>query len=235
MPKPPGKMRVDSLQAVAHGSDAVMFFQWRGGRFGAEKFHSSMLPASGTRGRVWGEVVELGRTLGRLDEVRGSTVAATTALLWDWESFWAQGLEWRPSVELDPRERMEEYYSRLWHAGITVDFAHPEADLSRYHHIDYRDRWRFGPDGRRLLTLRMILVRVRHLPPESATAIAYGGPGWQLSDFLLAHLFHATTGKPHPALPAHSPIASPEREKSLRAGRARARERQRAIDAGEIT
>ena len=47
-----------------------------------------------------------------------------------------------------------------------------EADLSRYHHIDYRDRGRFGPDGRRLLTLRMILVRVRHLPPESATAIA---------------------------------------------------------------
>ncbi len=130
--KRPGELARNSLTHLARGADGVMFFQWRGGRFGAEKFHSSMLPASGTSGRVWGEVVELGRTLERLDELRCSRVTATTALLWDWESFWAQGLEWRPSVELDPRERMEEYYSRLWHAGITVDFAHPEADLSRY-------------------------------------------------------------------------------------------------------
>jgi hypothetical protein len=45
----------------------------------------------------------------------------------------------------------------------------------------------------------------------------------------------ATTGEPHPALPKQSPIADPEREKRLHAARARARERQRAIDAGEIT
>ena len=81
----------------------------------------------------------------------------------------------------------------------------------------------------------MIGVRVRHLPPESAVAVAGGGSGWTLEDFLLAHLFHATSGHPHPGLPKTSPIADPAREKALRAGRARARERQRAIDAGEIT
>ena len=115
---------------------------------------------------------------------------------------------------------------------------HPDAvesDLSRYCNLDYRDRWRFGPDGRRLLTLRMIAVRVAHLPPDAACVIASGGSGWTRSDFLLAHLYQAFTGEPHPALPTSSPIASPEREKALRAGRARARERQRAIDAGEIT
>lgn len=115
---------------------------------------------------------------------------------------------------------------------------HPDAvesDLSQYHQIDYRDRWRFDPNGRRLLTLRMIAVRVRRLPPDSACAIESGGSGWRIGDYLLAHLFQATTGKPHPALPEASPIASPAREKALRAGRARARERQRAIDAGEIT
>ena len=110
-----------------------------------------------------------------------------------------------------------------------------ESDLSRYYNIDYRDRWRFGPDGRRLLTLRMIAVRVRYLPPESATVTESGGSGWRREDFLLAHLYQAFTGEPHPGLPATSPIANPEREKALRAGRARARERQRAIDAGEIT
>jgi len=115
---------------------------------------------------------------------------------------------------------------------------HPDAvesDLSQYHGLDYRDRWQFGPDGRRLLTLRMIAVRVRYLPLDSACAVASGGSGWRTEHYLAAHLFQATTGKAHPALPKSSPIANPAREKALRAGRARARERQRAIDAGEIT
>lgn len=110
-----------------------------------------------------------------------------------------------------------------------------EADLSHYHHLDYRDRWRFDPDGRLLLTLRMIAVRVKHLPPDCACAVASGGSGWRIGDYLLAHLFQATTGKAHPALPKSSPIADPERVKKVRAAKARARERQRAIDAGEIT
>ena len=81
----------------------------------------------------------------------------------------------------------------------------------------------------------MIAVRVKHLPVDSATTVALGGSGWTRGDFLLAHLYQGLTGKPHPGLPTSSPIANPAREKALRAGRARARERQRAIDAGEIT
>jgi len=110
-----------------------------------------------------------------------------------------------------------------------------ESDLSRYHNIDYRDRWRFDPNGRRKLTLRMIAARVRHLPPDSATAIASGGAGWTTGDYLLAHVFQAMSGEPHPALPKTPRVADPVRARRLREARARARERQRAIDAGEIT
>ncbi|WP_420813861.1 beta-galactosidase, partial [Phytoactinopolyspora endophytica] len=62
----------------------------------------------------------------------GSTVTADVAVLWDTESFWAQDLEWRPSVDVRHRERVRAYYERLWRDGVTVDFAHPSADLSRY-------------------------------------------------------------------------------------------------------
>ena len=110
-----------------------------------------------------------------------------------------------------------------------------ESDLSRYHHLDYTDRWRFSPDGRRLLTLRQIAVRVRHLPPDSACVIAAGGSGWVVGDFLTAHVFQVLAGQPHPALPKHSPVTDPAREKKFRDARARARERQKAIAAGEIT
>lgn len=130
--KRPGEMARNALTHTARGADAIMFFQWRASRSGAEKFHSAMLPHSGTSTRVWREVVELGRTLASLGEVRGSRVHADVAILWDQESFWAQDLEWRPSVDLDHRERVEAFYDRLWRDGITVDFAHPEQDLSGY-------------------------------------------------------------------------------------------------------
>lgn len=130
--KRPGEMARNSLAHLARGADAIGFFQWRASRAGAEKFHSAMLPHGGTGTRVWREVVDLGAKVARLAEVAGSRVRADVALLWDAESFWAQDLEWRPSVDARHRERVRAYYERLWRDGLTVDFAHPSADLSAY-------------------------------------------------------------------------------------------------------
>jgi beta-galactosidase len=130
--KRPGEMARNSLTHLARGADAILFFQWRASRSGAEKFHSAMIPHAGTTSRVWREVVELGDALGRLDEVRGSRVQAEVAILWDFESFWAQDLEWRPSVDVSHAEQIRAFYERLWRDGITVDFALPGQDLSGY-------------------------------------------------------------------------------------------------------
>jgi beta-galactosidase len=127
-----GELARNALSHLGRGADAVMFFQWRASRSGAEKFHSAMLPHAGTGSRVWQEVCALGAGLGRLDEVLGSEVRSDVAVLWDWESFWAQDLEWRPSQDLSHRERVDAFYDRLWRDGLTVDFAHPESDLSAY-------------------------------------------------------------------------------------------------------
>ena len=130
--KRPGEMARNSLAHLGRGADAILFFQWRAGRSGAEKFHSAMLPHAGTRSRVWREVVDLGGKLSRLAEVRESRVTADVAILWDFESFWAQDLEWRPSEDVGHKERIRAFYEQLWRDGITVDFALPSHDLSRY-------------------------------------------------------------------------------------------------------
>ncbi|GAA2251182.1 beta-galactosidase [Streptomyces ruber] len=130
--KAPGQMARNSLAHVARGSDGAMFFQWRQSRRGAEKFHSSMVPHAGTDSRVWREVVELGAHLDALGAVRGTRTVADAAVLWDWHSWWAQGLQWRPSEDHDPRERADAFYEALYDHHLTVDFAHPEADLSAY-------------------------------------------------------------------------------------------------------
>ncbi len=127
-----GEMARNSTAHVARGADAIMFFQFRAARYGAEKFHSTMLPQSGRNSRIWREVVALGESLDTLSMVRGSTVKAKVALLWDVESFWAMDLEWRPSDDLNHRERIEAFYAELWKQGVTVDFAHPAQDLSQY-------------------------------------------------------------------------------------------------------
>ncbi|MFI0167624.1 beta-galactosidase [Streptomyces sp. NPDC017095] len=130
--KAPGQMARNSLAHVARGSEGAMFFQWRQSRRGAEKFHSAMLPHGGTDTRVWREVAELGACVGALSEVRGTRTEADAALLWDWQSWWAQNLAWRPSEDHDPRERADSFYETLYDRHLTVDFAHPEADLSAY-------------------------------------------------------------------------------------------------------
>ncbi len=48
--KRPGVMRLGSYQAVARGADAVMFFQWRASRAGAEQYHSAMIGHGGPVG-----------------------------------------------------------------------------------------------------------------------------------------------------------------------------------------
>jgi beta-galactosidase len=53
-------------------------------------------------------------------------------MLWDWQSWWAQSLDWRPSVDHDARERADSFYEALYDRHLTLDFAHPEADLSGY-------------------------------------------------------------------------------------------------------
>ena len=130
--KRPGEMARNSLAHLARGADGIMFFQFRASRYGAEKFHSAMLPQAGKDSRIWREVVELGDDLASLKVVRGSRVEARVAILWDVESFWAQDLDWHPSEDLDHRERIEAFYTALWQRGVTVDFAHPHDDLSGY-------------------------------------------------------------------------------------------------------
>ncbi|RKE62836.1 beta-galactosidase [Microbacterium sp. AG238] len=130
--KRPGEMARNSLAHLGRGADGILFFQWRAGRSGAEKFHSAMLPHAGSESRVFREVVDLGARLNRLSEVRGSRVHADVAILWDFESFWAQDLEWRPSEDVSHDERIRAFYERLWRDNITVDFALPGHDLSGY-------------------------------------------------------------------------------------------------------
>jgi beta-galactosidase len=130
--KVPGEMIRNSLAHVARGADAVLFFQWRASRAGAEKFHSGLLPHAGTDTRQWREVVELSRLLDAVEEVAGSAPRNEAAILFDYEAWWGCELDSHPSIDVHYRDRAEDLHRALTAQGVGVDVVHPGADLSSY-------------------------------------------------------------------------------------------------------
>lgn len=132
-PKPPGRMRLDSYQAVAHGADSVLFFQWRASRGGHERFHSAMLPHSGTGARTWREVTALGSELPRIAAVAGSHSRAPIALYFDWDAWWGLSLtHGLPRNDFDYPALVTEHYRPLLEAQHAVDLVGAVPDLRGY-------------------------------------------------------------------------------------------------------
>ena len=131
--KSPGQMRLWSYEALAHGADGILFFQWRQSQGGAEKFHSGMVSHNqDTNSRIFKEVVQLGTEMSRLDELVGTNYNAEVAIVFDWENWWALELDAKPSWEIKYIQQMRDLYIIFHELNIGVDFIHPKEDLSNY-------------------------------------------------------------------------------------------------------
>jgi beta-galactosidase len=82
--------------------------------------------------RSWQEVKQLGAELGRLDRLLGARGEAQTAILLDWENWWALELDSKPAADVKMLDGIYHFYKPLFEANVPVDFAHPGADLSGY-------------------------------------------------------------------------------------------------------
>lgn len=127
-----GELIRTALGHVARGADSICFFQWRASRSGAEKFHSALLPHSGTAGSGWAQSVELSALLDRLSPVVGSRVEARAAMVFSWNAWWAAEGDAQPSSLLQYLPEAHRYHRALRALGVTVDMVAPEADLTDY-------------------------------------------------------------------------------------------------------
>lgn len=132
--KRPGIMRLWSWQAVAHGADAVLFFQMRAGRGASEKYHGAVIGHAGRSDtRVFGEVADLGAELDRVGGVTlGARSPARVAMLFDWDSWWALEISDGPSRLVRYQQVMLAYHRALWDAGVDVDVVPVTAELAGY-------------------------------------------------------------------------------------------------------
>lgn len=132
--KKPGMHMLSSIQAVSHGSDSVLYFQWRKGRGGMEKFHGAVVDHYATdRTRVFKEVSEVGCALEKFDEVVGSEVKSKVAIVFDWENRMAidvfNGFN---NEEKNYADVCVKHYIPFWENGVNVDVIDSNADFSEY-------------------------------------------------------------------------------------------------------
>ncbi len=131
--KRPGVLRMAGLQAVAHGSDSVLYFQWRRSRGGAEKYHGAVVGHDGRNdARVFREVAMVGDSLRKLAPVVGSVVRSEVAVIYDWENRWAIDGDVTPAGKRDYEETCKEHYGWFWRQGIATDVIDMDVDLDRY-------------------------------------------------------------------------------------------------------
>lgn len=132
--KRPGVMRLLSYQALAHGSDSVMFFQLRRSIGGVEKFHGAVIDHAGHENtRVFRECMQLGGELKRLgDNILDSRFKSKVAIVFDWDNWWSVELSSGPSKDLKYFEQVAKYYKALYNMNISVDIIRPDAELSLY-------------------------------------------------------------------------------------------------------
>lgn len=132
--KRPGVMRMLSYQALAHGSDTVMFFQMRRSVGACEKYHGALIDHVGNeKTRVFREMEALGDELAKM---RGAFLGATTqskvAVLFDWENWWAAELSAGPTRLMNYYEEVLCYYRAFSENNIAVDFIGVEDELRDY-------------------------------------------------------------------------------------------------------
>ena len=132
--KRPGMHKLACMQAVAHGCDAVQYFQWRKSRGSNEKFHGAVVDHVGNENtRVFREVSEVGATLKKLEDVLGSMPKTRAAIIIDAQNGYGlnycQGFQ---NANKKYSDTCRAFYAELWKRGIDTDVVGAERNLSEY-------------------------------------------------------------------------------------------------------
>ena len=134
--KRPGMHELGSMQAVAHGSQSVLYFQWRQGRGGAEMFHGAVVDHYGEPDtRTFRDVTKVGEDLEKLQPIYDTERTAKACILYDTENRWAIDFaQAGNNGAMKYFDTVVMHYRALWEQGYAVDFCDMRecTDLSGY-------------------------------------------------------------------------------------------------------
>ncbi|MDP5279790.1 beta-galactosidase [Sphingomonas sp. DG1-23] len=157
----PGQVREMAWQAVGHGADALLYWQWRPARNGQETYHGALLGADGTPVPVFGEVARTGKEFAQAAPLLADTEpAAQIAMLFSYDSRWAIDIQ-RHHKDFDPVRQFLSLYRPLRTRTQGIHVIAPDAELGKY---------------------RLVVAPSLHVltPPQAERLVAYVRAGGHL-------------------------------------------------------
>lgn len=129
---PPGVTREMAWQAIGHGADAVLYWQWRSALNGQEQYHGTLLGADGLPVPVYAEIKKVGAEFQLASPVlSGTSPHSRVAILQSYDSHWAIDFQ-RHTTLFDYPQAVLDFYQAVSPIAQSVDVISPNADLSSY-------------------------------------------------------------------------------------------------------
>ncbi len=127
-----GEAHAMAWHAIAHGADAVLYWQWRPAPGGQEQYHGSLVDQSGQPRPFYEEAQTLGREIQRVSGLlEGSTVNARVAMLNSYDSRWSIEFQ-RHHSDFDYVSHFNHYYRPLAVNNVNVDIISADEALDGY-------------------------------------------------------------------------------------------------------
>jgi beta-galactosidase len=128
----PGETRAMAWQAIGHGSDGILYWQWRNALNGQETLHGSLIGPDGKPLPIYQEVTQLGREMAKATPVLAGTVPASpVAILQDYDSRWAIDFQLHHK-DYDQIGILLDYYRPLKDRLGQVDIVEAAGPLDAY-------------------------------------------------------------------------------------------------------
>jgi beta-galactosidase len=130
----PQVVRLFTYQLISRGACGVLYFRWRQPRIGSEKFYGAVLPHNGRKdSRSYKEIAQIGDEVKLLaPALKGTKVVADICILYSHDNEWAMQQPMQPNKHFNLRDHVQLFYNGLHHRNMSVDFARPTEDLSKY-------------------------------------------------------------------------------------------------------
>ncbi|MDR3796806.1 MAG: beta-galactosidase [Terracidiphilus sp.] len=127
-----GETRAMAWQAIGHGADAVLYWQWRDALNGQEQYHGAIVGPDGAPLPIYSEISRIGSEFERAaDALRGTRPEAQVALLVSYDSRWA--IDFQPhNRNYDQLDVLLGYYRPLRDQQLTVDIVSADSSLDNY-------------------------------------------------------------------------------------------------------
>ncbi len=127
-----GEARAMAWHAVAHGAEAVLYWQWRSALGGQEQYHGTLVDQSGQPRPFYEEAKQVGQEFKAVsDLLAGSVVKARVAMLNCYDSRWSIGWQ-RHNNNFDYIAHFNLYYRSLAVRNINVDIISADERLEGY-------------------------------------------------------------------------------------------------------